>query len=126
MRITRKDAEAFFAHPSQNKLPLLDHDVSPDLVMYHADGPVCAVFHWAARVGVLHVHIGVKPSGWGGTVEPFKRLMQEAWAEHAPERIIGWINENNRALRAFCLRAGMVQDGVLPLPEPVLMFGWRL
>lgn len=124
MRITRTEARAFFAHSSQNKLPLLDVDAPENLVMYHADGPVCIVFHWAARQGVLHSHIGVKPEAWGKTEQPTLRLFHEAWADHAPERIIGWVNENNRALRAFCLRIGMVQDGRLPLPEPVLMFGW--
>lgn len=124
MRITAQEAEAFFSHPSQRKAAMLDGPL-PEHFQYHAIGPVCGVFHGAAWPGVVMGHIGVNPSGWGALDASALAVLQEAWDEYQPDRIIGWVKESNRAMRALCLRLGFEIDGRLPLPEPVICYGWR-
>lgn len=123
MKITTAEAEAFFAHPSQRGAAMLDGPL-PDWMDYYADGGVCGAFHWL-QDGVLMGHLGVIPDMWGGTIRPAKTVLAEAWADQEPARIVGWIKQENRAACRWVERLGFTLDGQLPLPDPVLMFGWR-
>lgn len=123
MRITREDAEAFFAHPSQRKGAQGDQPLS-DAMFYYAQGPVCFGFHWMPWPGVLSAHLGVKPEAWGKATEAARAVLTEVWHAEKPTRIIAWNLESNRAIQAFCRRIGAKLDGRLELPDPVMMYGW--
>lgn len=126
MKITRDEAKAFFAHPSQLRAAMLHSpEQLPESLTYYAHGGVCLATHWGHWPGVLMGHVAVMPSAWGRTTEPGRALLLEAWETEKPERIVGWVKESNRAMRAFCARLGMEVDGRLPLAEPVILYGWR-
>lgn len=122
MRISPAEAEAFWEHPTQRRAAMLDGPL-PD-AFYHAVGGVCGAFHWVWP-GVLMGHIGVKPAVWGFALKPAQDVLQEAWAEHQPDRVVGWVKESNRAMCRFTERLGFERDGYLPLPEPYVCYGWR-
>ena len=128
VRITRDEAKAFFAHPSQLKASMLQSpDDLPEGVEYWADGPLCLMFHPAFWPGVWMVHHAAKPEGWGHLVDPAQRLLRAFWEDHQPERIIGWTDARNRAAIAFARRVGFREDGRMQLNgHEVLMTGWRL
>lgn len=126
MKISRDEARAFFAHPSQLRAAMLDSpDQLPESLTYYAKGGVCLATHWGHWPGVLMGHIAALPSAWGRVTEPGLALLHEAWAAEQPERIVGWVKERNRAMCALCARLGMKIDGRLPLAEPVILYGWR-
>lgn len=125
MKITRDQAEAYFAHPTQRKAAMLDGPL-PDAAAYHAGVAVCLAFHDMPWPGVIGVHIGVKPEAWGQIDNETRGLLVEAWREYQPDRIAAWIKESNRAACALARRVGFELDGVLGLPSPVIMYGWRL
>jgi RimJ/RimL family protein N-acetyltransferase len=54
-----------------------------------------------------------------------RAILQAFALESGAERIVGWIEERNRAALAMCRRIGFEVDGRLPLAEPALMIGWR-
>ena len=124
MRITRAEAEAYFAHKSQRKAAMLNGPL-PDGLQYYADAGVCLATHGGMWPGLVMVHIGAKPEAWGCVDSIGTRLLHEIWDTEKPDRITAWFKESNRAVRALCLRIGMTFDGRLDLPEPVLIYGWR-
>lgn len=126
VKITAAEARAFFAHPSQLKAAKIEGvEQITDAFTFYACGHVCGAFHLAHWPGVLMGHIGVKPDAWGATVYPMREILGAAWASESPERIVGWVSDDNRAMQALCRRVGMEIDGRLPLPQPVTLFGWR-
>jgi RimJ/RimL family protein N-acetyltransferase len=127
MRITRDEAKAFFAHPSQLRASMLGSaDDLPEEVEYWADGPICGLFHLSFWPGVWMVHYGVKPEGWGRLVEPSRRILRAFWGHHRPQRIIGWTDARNRAALALTRRVGFQEDGRMQLDgHEVVMTGWR-
>lgn len=123
MRITRDEARAFFAHPSQ-QLGGLSPDNLPD-VEYWADGGICGAFHLALWPGVWMAHYGVKPDHWGRLDAPAKRVLTEFWQARQPQRIIGWTLASNRHALAFAKRIGFTIDGTMPLQgDALIMQGW--
>ena len=124
MRITRDEAEAFFAHSSQRRAAMLTGPL-PDIGSYFASGGVCGLFHGAPWPGMIVGHIGVKPGAWGGLDYDAHEVLHEAWAAMKPQLITGWIKADNRAMRALCLRIGMMECGRFGMPAPVLIFQWR-
>lgn len=127
MRITREEARAFFAHPSQLRGAMLDSpDDLPESVEYWADGPICGVFHLAFWPGVWMVHYGVKPEGWGKLIAPSRRILIAFWEHHRPQRIIGWTDARNKAALALTRRVGFQEDGRMQLDgHEVVMTGYR-
>ena len=121
MRISRDEAEAFFADPVQRKAAMLEGPL-PEFCTYYAHDGVCGAFHWGPWPGLLIGHIGTTRASVDAAA---LAILRHVWTEEQPDRIAGWIKESNRAARAMCLRLGMELDGRLALPEPVLMFGWR-
>lgn len=97
----------------------------PDFCEYRAESGVCGAFHPAFWPGVWMGHIGVMPQAWGQIEAPARRIMTGFFEEQEATRIIGWVKENNRAMLALCRRLGFETDGQLPLPEPVVLLGWR-
>ena len=94
---------------------------------YWADGPICGVFHRAPWPRVWMLHYAAKPEGWGGLVEPSRRVLREFWAHHSPQRIVGWTDARNRAALALTRRVGFEEDGRMQLDgHEVVMTGWRL
>lgn len=127
MKITRDEAKAFFAHPTQLRASMLESpDDLPEGVEYWADGPICGAFHLSFWPGVWMVHYGVKPEGWGKLVEPSRRVLRAFWAHHRPQRIIGWTDARNRAALALTRRVGFREDGRMQLDgHELVMTGWR-
>lgn len=126
MRISVDEARAYFAHPSQLRASMLaSADDLPEVATYYANAGVCLATHWGPWHGVLMVHLAAMPWAWGATTEPVIGLMREAWAAECPERLCGWVREENRAIQALCRRVGMQIDGRLPLAQPVILYGWR-
>ena len=127
MKITRDEAKAFFAHPTQLRASMLESpDDLPEGVEYWADGPICGMFHLSFWPGVWMVHYGVKPEGWGHLVEPSRRILRAFWGHHKPQRIIGWTDARNRAALALTRRVGFQEDGRMQLDgHEVVMTGWR-
>lgn len=70
-------------------------------------------------------HLGVKKDALGRSDEAMMAILQAFALESGAERIVGWIEERNRAALAMCRRIGFEVDGRLPLAEPALMIGWR-
>lgn len=70
-------------------------------------------------------HLGVKKDALGRSDEAMRAILQAFALESGAERIVGWIEERNRAALAMCRRIGFEVDGRLPLAEPALMIGWR-
>ena len=70
-------------------------------------------------------HLGVKKDALGRSDEAMLAILQAFALESGAERIVGWIEESNRAALAMCRRIGFEVDGRLPLAEPALMIGWR-
>ena len=70
-------------------------------------------------------HLGVKRDALGRSDEAMRAILQAFALESGAERIVGWIEERNRAALAMCRRIGFEVDGRLPLAEPALMIGWR-
>lgn len=97
----------------------------PDALNYYACDGVCLATHWGPWPGVLMVHLAAMPAAWGGTTGATKALLREAWEAETPERISGWVKEENRPIQALCRRVGMQIDGRLPLLQPVILYGWR-
>jgi len=124
VKLTAEQAEAFFAHPSQRKGGK-GGEVLPDEWEYRAQDGVCGVFHPSVIPGVWIGHILVKPEAWGNATNPARLILTDFAAETQALRIVGWVPECNRAMLALCRRLGFETDGRLPLPEPVVMVGWR-
>lgn len=124
MKITVDAAEAYFADPAARRAMMLDGPL-PEFCDYYAQGGVCGCFHAGPWPGLIIGHIGVRREALGLADGPARAILRHVWKIHAPHRIAGWVKESNRAARALCLRLGMELDGRLPLPEPVLMYGWR-
>jgi RimJ/RimL family protein N-acetyltransferase len=125
MRITREAAEAYFAHPSQRRASHLNGPL-PEWATYYAQGDVCGAFHAFQWPGVVVAHLGVKPRSWGRLVEPARAILSEVWADLSPDLIVAMVHERNRAVCRFAERVGMKQSGRLALPDPVLIYEWRL
>lgn len=124
MIIPASEAEAFFSHPSQRK-GAKPGDALPDWMEYRVNGDVCLATHWTHVPGLLLCHVGVKPTAWGTVREKVLPLLHDAWGEHQPDRIGGWIGESNKAACALARRCGFVEDGRVPLGETVILYGWR-
>lgn len=126
-RIMADEAMEFFADQSQQRGGMISPDQLHDNgIEYWADGPICGVFHQAHWPGVWMGHYGVKPEGFGGLVEPAKRVLRGFWKVKRPELIIGWTKESNRAALAFARRIGFVEHGRMVLPDgAVIMQEWR-
>lgn len=126
MKITRAEAEAYFAHPSQLRGGMIESpDDLPEWCRYYAQGGVCLIAHGGHWPGLVMVHLGAKPEAWGGVTIPARELLAEIWATESPERIAGWVKDNNRPMAALCRRLAMKIDGRLPLAVPVTLYGWR-
>lgn len=117
------EARAYWAHPSQQIMGA-SPEVLPDdpVFQYWADGPICLVLHPTFWPGVWMVHVGVKPEGWGRSVDPARRVLRAFAEAERAERIIAWMDERNRAVIAFARRCGFEDDGRMP---GVVMMGWR-
>lgn len=120
MKITASEAEAFFAPQRRGETEPL-----PDWMAYYVNDDVCLATHWTHVPGLLLCHVGVFPSAWGKVKDKGMPLLMEAWAEHAPERMGAWVNQSNRAACALARRCGFVEDGRLPMDDPVILYGWR-
>jgi RimJ/RimL family protein N-acetyltransferase len=121
------EARAFFADRTQQVASMITPDQLPaDGVEYWADEGVCGAFHLAPWPGVWMAHYGVKPSQWGKTIPPARRILYAFWKAKQPDRIVGWTLESNRAAISFARRLGFVVDGRLDLKEPVIMQGWSV
>ena len=70
-------------------------------------------------------HLGVLKAALGRSDEALKAILQAYALETGAERIIGWVDERNRAALAMCRRVGFEIDGRLPLAEPAIMIGWK-
>ena len=118
MRITVEEARAFFLHPSQGVKP----DALPtDGVEYWADGPVCGVFHDVPWPGVISVHCGVKPEGWGKLDAHARNILISAWDFYQPKLIVAWSDARNRAVLAFNKRIGFKVHGEMPVEGGVVV-----
>ena len=125
MKITVDEARAYFAHKSQQLGGITPETLPEEGFIYYADGHVCGVFHRAPWPDVYMAHYGVKPEGWGNTLEPSLRILNEFWNDVQPERIIGWTPASNKRAIAFAKRLGFVRDGEMPLNgENLIMQGW--
>ena len=70
-------------------------------------------------------HFGVKREGLGEYVDDARCVLDEFSQTLRPARVIGWIEEGNRAAIAFVRRIGFSEDGSMDLPGGgVVMFGW--
>ena len=124
MRITVDEAREYFSHPSQRRFGLDPKDL-PEGLEYWARGNVCGVFHAAFWPGVWMGHFGVKREGLGEYVDDARCVLDEFSQTLRPARVIGWIEEGNRAAIAFVRRIGFSEDGSMDLPGGgVVMFGW--
>lgn len=123
MRITRDEAEDFFAHPSQKVMGLTELPDSP--FEYYAFGQVCGAFHETFWPDVHMVHVGMKPDGWGLSDISARAILEHYRAETGSKRITTWIDGNNRAAIAFAARLGFTEDGEMALgTDKVIMMGW--
>lgn len=117
-RITRDEAKAFFAHPSQQRGAKITPDALPDEgFQYWACGAVCGAFHAMPWPGVWGAHYGVKPDAWGHTKEPSLAILRAFSEAQRPALIVGWTDSRNRAAVAFARRIGFVETGRMALPD---------
>lgn len=124
MKITPAEAQAFFAHPSQ-QVEGLDPETLPDWALYYANGPICVVFHAAPWPGLWFTHYGAKPEGWGHLVEPARESLHEAFSDLGATRFLGWTRKSNKQAVSFARRVGFVEDGEMPIPgDTLIMTGW--
>ncbi len=108
------EAREFFVHPSQWKSARPD-ELPTDGVVYWASGPVCGVFRDFSLPGVLDAHCGVKPEGWGHTVDHARAILQAVWSAYSPRLIVALTPADNRATLAFNRRCGFARQGDLPI-----------
>lgn len=121
-----EEAREFFAHPSQ-QIEGATPDKLPEIGLeYWACGDVCVMFHAAGWPDVFMVHIAVKPSAWGNTVSPARAILRAFWDLESPQRIIGWMPSDNRAVLSLTRRLGFVTDGEMKLTggRRIVMQGW--
>lgn len=117
--LTAAEAAPFFWHKSHGDVSGLDW------AEFRACDGVCCGFHPHFWPDVWVGHLGALKSARGNTLEPFKAILRAFAAEVGAERIVGLVNESNRATLALCRRAGFEIDGRLPLAEPAALIGWR-
>jgi hypothetical protein len=116
--ITAKQAKPFFWHPRHG-------DITDNGWMdFRACDGVCGAFHAHLWPGVWMGHLGVRKDAVGRSDAAARAILQAYALETGAERIIGWIDERNRAALAMCKRLGFEIDGRLPLAQPVIMLGW--
>jgi hypothetical protein len=127
VRITVHEARGYFAHVSQQaKSDISPDDLPEDGVQYWADSGVCVALHQAHWPRVWMAHVAVNPAAWGHTKEPALRILDAFWKAEAPELIVGWTSESNRAALAFARRLGFVEYGRMDLPSGgVICQKWR-
>jgi hypothetical protein len=125
LKITAEQARPYFWHKSQLIGDGKVDDLHDDGFAYFATGGVCGMFHDLPWPGVIAGHFGVLREAWGAAVEPAREILHSVWVTYRPTRIVGWMIETNRAGLAFVRRLGFVVDGRMPLPEPVIMMGWK-
>lgn len=117
-RLTAKQAAPFFWHPRHG-------DIRKDAWMtFRACDGVCVAFHKHLWPGVWMGHLGVKKDAFGRSDDALRAILQAFVMESGAERIVGWLEEHNRAALAMCRRVGFEIDGRLPLAKPAIMIGW--
>ena len=117
--LTAKQAKPFFWHKAHG-------DITEKTWMdFRACDGVCVAFHAHLWPGVYMGHLGVLKAALGRSDEALKAILQAYALETGAERIIGWVDERNRAALAMCRRVGFEIDGRLPLAEPAIMIGWK-
>lgn len=124
MKISAAEARRYFDHPTQ-AAPGLPDEFPEDGIEYRAESGVCLIFHPALWPGVWMVHVAVNPAAWGKVDAPARRLLTQFQDEFGPERIVAWVEEQNRACLALTRRLGFTQYGRLGLQAPVVMLEWR-
>ena len=123
MRISRAEAEPYFAHKSQRIMGL--EELPDEPFEYLAFGNVCGAFHDSFWPGVAMVHVGMKPEGLGRSDAHAMAILHWYAEDRECERITAWIDQRNRAAMAFARRLGFEDDGEMKMAsETVKMMGW--
>ena len=117
-RLTAQEAKPFFWHDRHGDI------TESDWMDFRACDGVCGAFHAHLWPGVYMGHLGVRKDARGRADEAAGAILQAYALETGAERIIGWIDERNRAALAMCKRLGFQQDGVLAMRNPVIMLGY--
>jgi hypothetical protein len=123
-QISAAEARQYFWHPAQLVGDGSVADMRDDGFVYFEQDGVCGAFHDVPWPRIIAAHVGALRSAWGRALAPALAILRYVWGLYQPARIVIWVQQKNRAAVAFAKRLGFVADGLVPLPEPVVMMGW--
>jgi len=125
MQITVDQAREYFRDPSQQIHGNTPDELPVQGVEYWSEGDVCGIFHLAPWPRVWMAHYAVKPSAWGHTVMPARKILKDFWETGRTDKIIGWTPKGNRAALSLSRRIGFTKEGEMHLPDKtIIMQGW--